>query len=400
MARAYFSFSLGNQTFFHTDGSTESFTIFAANKYLDDGFFKNYLLPTYPPFGKDPQGNNRSEPFVYTHYLAGQDLVLGVWMKIFGRDSIASARLIPLTLTTIGLGWLGLEFAIWVGSAAMACLFLSLFMIPRSLTIWSICIYGHSYVMAFYLMLLAGMLRLVNRSQKKLQVNFKTSPTAYAWLLGLGVGWMQMQFDLDWVPLTFIAAMSFAVLVPLNAALAKRVLAGIFLGATAAFVYQVILGALYMGSLKEEALNLWQWLFWRSGATGADEYISLDDLKIHKILHEFNRQTYGATGWTAINLVALGLSFGILGVVAKIRDMKWFKRTFVAMFLAYLASAIWNIFMRQHSLAHVRFISRHYFVLYPTVVFIILPISLELIRAAWANVSLSPSNSEHPSRGA
>src|SRR5437016_5500250 len=84
---AIFAFEQGNKAYFHTDETTEQMTISAATHYVDHGFFENYLLPTYPPFGHAPGGTPRQEPFVYTHYLAGPDLVLGSFIKVFGKSA-------------------------------------------------------------------------------------------------------------------------------------------------------------------------------------------------------------------------------------------------------------------------------------------------------------------------
>lgn len=373
---ANFSRNLGNQTYFHTDGSTESMTIFAANHYLDHGFFANYLLPTYPPFGKDPEGNERTEPFVYNHYLAGQDLVLGGFMKVFGRDMMWAGRLIPLTFTAAGMAFLSAEFAAFAGASVVGCILLTLLMIPRSLTVWSICIYGHSYVMAFYLLMIATMLAFMNRGG---------GTKKQAWGLGVATGILQMFFDLDWVPLTFFAALSFGCLLPrFPWAQTRRILTGMVIGGVIAALYQVVISSFHFGSATWVIDNLLQWAKWRSGAQGAEEGIAAVDLKLHKIWHEYNRQTYGATGFTAVNLLALSGVFLLLGSLSKLRSAHESKRILGGLVLALVAAACWSFGMRQHALAHIRFISRHYFVLYLTFLFIALPISYELVRGVLA----------------
>jgi hypothetical protein len=369
-----FAYKHGNRPHFHTDSSTEGMTIHAAEHYLEHGFFKNYLLPTYPPFGHDPNGKIRTEPFVYTHYLAGPDLVLGLLMKVFGRDAMWFGRVIPHTLTVVALGWLALEFAAFLGSGLMGCVLLSVLMIPRSLTKWSICLYGHSYVMAFYLFLVAGMLALVNRR------------AGGSWKLACGLGFsvsfLQMFFDLDWVPLTFISALGIVCLLPqLPWVQARRVMGCMLLGGTAALGYQIFVSSLYYGSATWVVENLLQWIQFRTG-TEHVAGVTQGDLRLHKVLHEYNRQTYGATGFTALNLVALSVTFLVLGVLGKVRTRTEFFRGLGGVALAYLAAIFWNVVMRQHSVAHIHFIPRHYFVLFMTFLLVALPISHDLVMRA------------------
>lgn len=369
-----FSHSIGNATYFHTDSSTEGMTLFAADHYLKHGFFENYLLPTYPPFGHDPTGTARNEPFVYNHYLAGPDLTLAAFLKVVGTDRIWLGRMIPHTLTVVAMGWLAAEFAVFMGESIMGLVMLGLLFIPRSLVAWSICIYGHSYVMAFYLMLVAGMLRLINRSG----VPAKKAARS-AWILGFSIGLLQMFFDLDWVPLTFLSCASTVVLLPeLPWKQGRRVLIGMVLGGVTAAVYQLAVSSLYFGSLKWVVENLTQWLFFRAGTTHVEGQ-TLGDLRLHKVLHEYNRQCYGATGFTAFNLMALSASFLIMGLLGRVKTMRTFARGVAAVLLAYVAAAFWNIAMRQHSVAHVHFLPRHYFVVYMNFLLVSLPIAYSLV---------------------
>ncbi|MEW6056187.1 MAG: hypothetical protein AB1540_06205 [Bdellovibrionota bacterium] len=371
---ALFAYRHGNRPHFHTDSSTEGMTIFAANHYLDHGFFKNFLLPTYPPFGHDPDGKQRTEPFVYNHYLAGPDLVLAGFMKVFGRDALWAGRLIPHTLTVLAILLLVLEFSAFMKSSLAGVLLLGLLMVPKSLTAWSICLYGHSYVMAFYLFMVAGLLALANAKPK--------SPWP-ARALGFFVGLLQMFFDLDWVPLTFISCASLVclLLTRLPRAQGMRVLVWMVIGGTTGAVYQVFISSLYFGSPLWVIENLLQWARFRVGAEHV-EGITQGDLRLHKVLKEYNRQTYGATGFTAYNLMALSAVFLVMGYFGKVLSKLEFKRGLGAVVLAYLAAAFWNVVMRQHSVAHIHFIPRHYFVVYMTFVLIALPVAYQLVVRA------------------
>lgn len=373
LSGAIFSYQIGNKTYFHTDSSTEGMSVFAAQHYYDHGIFENYLLPTYPPFGHDPNEKQRTEPFVYNHYLAGPDLVLWAEMKIFGRDVLWPDRLIPHTLTVIGMAWVASAFAVYMDASIMGCILLSLLMIPRSLTAWSICLYGHSYVMAFYLMLMGGMLGLIKSKAppKKASRN--------AWALGFAAGLLQMAFDLDWLPVTFISAVSFVVLFPdLPWKQGRRVLFGMILGGTTALIYQVAVSSLYYGSASWVVHNLVDWIFYRAGAHHVEGQ-TMGDLRVSRILQEYNRQTYGATGFTAFNLMALSGTFLIMGILGRVKSNRGFVLGVASVLIAYVGAAIWNLAMRQHSVAHIHFLPRHYFSLYLNFLFVSLPIAFGLV---------------------
>lgn len=368
-----FAYKQGNQAHFHTDQTTESMTIFASQHYLDHGFFKNYLLPTYPAFGHAPGGALRTEPFVYHHYLAGPDLTLGLFLKVVGRAQLWLGRMIPHTLTILAMAWLAIEFATLLKSPLMGGLMLGMLFIPKALRAWSICIYGHSYVMAFYLAMVAGLLALANR---------KSTPVKYACILGFLVGWLQMFFDLDWVPLTFLSAASVVCLsTRISPKHGRAVLMSMVLGGTLAVGYQFVVTSLYLGSAQKMISDTMEWMSFRTG-THRVEGISQGDFRLHKVLHEYNRQAYGATGFTAWNLVALSAAFLVLGFVGKVRDKKQFLRGLAALVLTYLAAVFWNVFMRQHSVAHTHFLPRHYFVLYMFFALTALPIAYALVLRA------------------
>ena len=375
IAGAVFSYQIGNTSNFHTDSSTEGMTMFAAGHYLDHGFFSDYLLPTYPPFGHDPSGAPRTEPFVYNHYLAGPDLTMALVMKVFGRDAMWSVRLIPHTLTVVAMGLLCAEFAVLSGASIMGLVLLGMLLIPRSLTAWSICFYGHSYVMAFYLILIAGILALVNRSRMPARKAARN-----AWILGITVGFLQIFFDLDWEPVTFLSAVSTIVLLPqLPWKQGRRVLIGLVVGGTLALSYQIFISSLYYGSFKWVVQNLADWIVFRTGAVHVDGQTE-GDLRVGRILQEYNRQCYGSTGFTAFNLLAMSAAFLVMGLVGRVKSVSTFSRGLCSVLLAYVAAAIWNVVMRQHSVAHVRFITRHYFVIYMNFVLVALPIAQALVE--------------------
>ncbi len=375
LAGAIFSYRIGNTSYFHTDSSTEGMTIFAGTHYLEHGFFENYLLPTYPPFGHDPSGKPRTEPFVYNHYLAGPDIIMALVLKVFGRDNMWMDRLVPHTLTVVAMAVLCAEFAVFSGASLMGLILLGLLLIPRSLVAWSICMYGHSYVMAFYLLLIAGILGLVNRSKAPARKAARN-----AWVLGIFVGFMQMAFDLDWEPLTFVSAASTIVLLPqLQWKQGRRVLLGLVVGGTVALCYQLFISSLYYGSFMWVVENMRDWIFFRAGAVHIEGQ-TMGDLRLSRILQEYNRQCYGATGLTAFNLMALSAAFLVMGLLGRVKTVATFGRGLWSVLLAYLAAAIWNIFMRQHSVAHIHYLPRHYIVLYINFMLVALPVAQALVE--------------------
>ncbi len=366
------SIGRGKQIYEELDGTSEIMTVFAARNYVDEGFFKNYLLPVYPPFGFDAQKNPRKEPFVYTHFLPGQAWVLGLVLKIFGKDAVWIARLIPHTLTVSSIALIALEIAAYANTPILACIMATALLLPRSLTIWSIGIHSHSYILAFYLLLMALLLRMVN------QKNFNPK---HAWGLGVGFGVLQMLFGFDWVPLTFISIASFYFLFPaITIYQAKRVFLGFFIGSSSAFLFQLLLCSFHFGSLNGAILDYWQWGKWRVTGYGVEDVQDAKVLRVAVLLKEYNRQTYGATGFTAYNLVGMSLGFLILGFLGKLFSKTTFIKGAIGVVLAFLSAASWTLLMRHHAWVHIFYVPRHYFVLYLTFLLVMLPIACKLVH--------------------
>lgn len=371
-----FAYQNGNKPNLPTDGTTEGMTMHAGLYYLEHGFFSHHLLPMYPAFGHAPDGKLRTEPFVYNHYLAGQDLIMGLVLKIFGQNQMWIVRMVPHSLTVLAMAAIAYQFGALLGVPLLACLFLSLLFIPRSLVAWSICWYGHSYVLAFLLLAVAGLLYFVNRKRQA------QPPKFFLGLLGFSIGILQMFFDLDWVPLTFISCLAFCILLAddITWSEAIKFLTAMVVGGLVAAGYQLLISALEFGSLKWVVENLIQWLNFRAGVDHVNGITPMEaQMKWNKILQEYNRQAYGATGFTGANLVVLSLVFSVLGLGGRVLSQKAFLRAIAFIVLSWLAAAFWNLTMRQHSSAHLHFLPRHYFSLYLSFCFLAVLIAYHLI---------------------
>jgi hypothetical protein len=114
---------------------------------------------------------------------------------------------------------------------------------------------------------------------------------------------------------------------------------------------------------------------------------AISDLRLHRVLHEYNRQAMGATGFTAHNLAALSLTFLILAYAAKLKTSRQFWWAVAGVVAFYAAAIFWNVTMRQHSVIHVHFLPRHYFALYLGFLFVALPISRDLVLRARAAIA-------------
>ncbi|MBI2606823.1 MAG: hypothetical protein HYW49_12160 [Deltaproteobacteria bacterium] len=382
-----FALSHGNRDFHRTDGATEQMLLHAADTYARDGFLKNHLLPEYPAFGFDENGLSRDRPFVYTHYFPGPAWMLGLIVKFFGKDAIWVSRLIPLSLNVFGLGFLGLEFAAFTGSCALACLLMTLLAFARGLTIFSISLAGHGYVMGIYLVMFAMLFRYANRPRE-------TSPSSARWALffGAAVGFLQIWFSIDFVPVTFLSAAAMICMtprIPWNKG--RNVLTGIFLGGCLGMALQLTLFSLHLGSVAQAIHDFRQWGSWRMGISHFQNE-AVDDQRLSRVLHEYNRQSYGATGFTGVNLLALTFTFLLLGFLGKVKDRAESLRGFGGLALALLGAIAWNVMCRQHSLAHTHFLPRHYMALYVIFLLTALPISYELVRRARASAGKSSAS--------
>jgi len=369
------SYKIGNTVNLPTDGTTEGMALHAVEHYLKDGFFKNYLLPTYPAFGHDPSGKLRTEPFVYNHYLAGADLTLAFFVKVLGMNAIWAGRLIPHTLTVGALAFLVIQIGVLLQSASVALIALAALLIPRAITAWSICLWGHSYVMAFYLFLIGAILWIVNQRHRAEQLPKR------ALILGLGFGLAQSFYEIDWLALTFLSTISVLLLFweSLDKKVTRNLLLGMIAGGVVAITYQITVSSLHFGSLTWVIDNIRDWVLFRTGDKTIAVFPS-GDYRLHKVLREYNHQAYGATGFTAYNEMLLAAGFIFLGFAGKLISSAKAWRSLLAVLVSYLAMSIWVIVMRQHAVAHTHFLPRHSIAVYMTFLLIVLQISVGLVR--------------------
>lgn len=375
LAGLQFSFTRGMGPYEATDGTSESIVIYGARHFVDHGLWEHHLLPTYPPFGvDDTTGLPRQKEFVYNHYLAGSDLILTAWFFIFGKDAISSARMIPHTLTVLSMAAVSLAFGEFIGVSALGALLLLLLFIPRSLTVWSTCLYGHSYTTAAVLFLVAGFLW---GSQSR---RLRRGP---AFLMGAVAGFLVTALALDWGPLTFLGIFALAVFwkekIPVWYSMS--VLSGIAAGGIGAGVYQLVLSALefgqHGGGLFSVVDNFKDVLLLRNGVKEHPAHFI--DHPWHRVLREFNKQAYGATGFTAGNLVSLSCVFLLLGFLGNAIPREKFLRGVLATIVAYVAAAVWGILMKSHAMGNMHYVLRHYFILYLFFVFVALSVSERLV---------------------
>jgi hypothetical protein len=163
----------------------------------------------------------------------------------------------------------------------------------------------------------------------------------------------------------------------------RRVLLAMLAGGTAALIYQLTLSSLYSGSLTSVVKNLVEWIFFRTGTTYVEGQTK-GNLRLSWVIQEYNRQCYGATGFTAFNLMAMSASFLVMGWVGRVRTSRGLRRGLLSVLLAYAAAAFWNVVMRQHAVAHLHFLPRHYFVVYMNFLLVSLPIAYALVVRARA----------------
>lgn len=369
------SYQNGNHEISRTDGATEQMLLHASRTYVEQGFTKYWLLPEYPPFGFDENGVNRTEPFVYTHYFPGPAWVLGGMKKIFGENGIWLTRLIPLTLNVVALGWLAIEFSIYASSSLLGLLLMTGVLTARSVTIFSVTFSGHGYVMGMYLLMFALLFRYVNRPE-----NSKPSDIRKAALIGAFIGFFQIEMAIDFLSVTFLSAISFAIMMPgLNVKKAKNFLVGMVFGGTFGMLLQIALFSAHLGSLQAALGDFIKFGSWRMGIKHVQVGV-VEDVRLAKVLNEYNKQAYGATGFTAYNMMILSALFILMAYLGKAKTKNESLRLFYGMVFAYLAAISWNVLMKQHSWIHIHFIPRHYFALFLNLLIIALPICKLLVE--------------------
>jgi hypothetical protein len=371
MSGLHFSIKQNGQAYAPTDGTSEQIVIFSAYKYLELGFFSNKLLPTYPPFGEDGQGRPRTEPFVYNHYIAGSDLTLALWLKLFGKEALWAARMIPHSLSTIAMGCWGMAFAVATATPWLGFLALLTLLLPRSFAVWTTCYYGHSYVTAWLVLFIALVIADLARNKKK-QASIYIKHTAWLYTM---FGFMVPFYALDWAlnaPILGLAVgLFFANTDQQQWGLSytqrqgRLVAVAIYfsLGLLLAALYQTVVSSLYFGSLSGFLNDTAHWLqFRKSGIIdGIQIYI---DHPMSRVLREFNKQAYGATGMTAYNWMAITTCISALAYWGRAISRRHLLGSVAAVVLSYLSSASWSLIMKSHSMGNIHFTSRHYFSLF------------------------------------
>lgn len=386
-----FSVSNGNREFHRTDGATEQMLLFSTKTYQEQGYLKTWFLPTYPPFGYDSEGNLRDKPFVYTHYFPGPAWMQSIFVGIFGENGITLSRILPLSLNVIGIAWLAIEFSIFMGAGLYACLLATALLTSRAITIFSVSFAGHGYVMAIYLLMFAGLFRFSNFTTGLRSLAFKhwiDKIIERPWIFGFLVGFLQIEFAIDFLSVTFLSAIGLIFFLGLEGShFSKKFLKGMILGGTFGMVLQVMLFALTLGSLSAAIEDFTKWGSWRMGVYKFKLDIDpQENFGINRVLREYNRQAYGATGFTAWNMVILSAFFIVLGFFGKVKSAIEIKRYCLALIFTYFAAISWNILMRQHSWIHVHFIPRHYIVLFVMMILMVATISKNLVHRS-ANYS-------------
>jgi hypothetical protein len=248
----FFTFSLGNREYSATDETTEQLIIFASKQYELNGFFKNATLPTAPPFGFDDEGKPRTKPFIYTHYFPGPYWVTYFFRLVFGENHfIIYNRILPLALNVVGLLWLSLEFALYTMSPLLGCLLFSGLLTARSITVFSICIAGHGYVMGALLIAIAFLI-YKKRTQKNDEIVIGKKSKLFMFI----IGFFQIWFSLDFLPLTFFTLLGMMLILDFkNIKNIKNVALYLFLGGTFGFLLQITLFAIHLHSLYQVLEN-------------------------------------------------------------------------------------------------------------------------------------------------
>ena len=361
-----------------TDGTSEQLVGYSARKFASEGFWKTYLLPRYPAFGEGLDGKPRSGEFIYNHYLAGADIVLATWIKLFGESSIPWARLMPHTLTVAATACLCFAAGTVFGGWLFSCLLMSALLCARALTTWSICLYSHSYATAVAFLFMGFNLYRLSLKQKA------TAP----WKVlapNIAFGFFVTWFSLDWVAGTLIAFLA------LLLALGRRwnhqtaiIALGYCSGVALALLYQLTLSALYFGGLMAVVEDITRWIGLRSGIDTLRADAIYPSVQISRsmnyLIREFNKQAYGATGFTAFNLLAMAGGFALLGWASRALKAAGARAAVGAALLSYVAASIWHTFMKHHSAGNMHFILRHYLLVYLVCTAVIFRISLLIVE--------------------
>lgn len=400
--------SIGNGLGKHTDPHSEADALRSADAYARDGLTSHYGLPRtlygsrFPNDGtiKDHVGSDGLVPqqfrqdfpagmaspneWVYTHYPPGPNLLSGLMAQAFGFERLWMFRLLPVGLSLLAVAVLFRELARAFGlgrGAVMAAACAA----PPMVSAYMPGLHCQSYAFALLLLQIAVVLRLFWGGR-----GFGKWSVFALFMLGFLQGWLSFDpffvMALLGLPLWLLRRAE-GVPPPVSWLLLTAVLPVVgFVLASALHVLQV---AADLGGMQAALAELHRTAAERGGQASPERFAFLRF--VARASYLYLRETLKPTNlhFGPLMLLALAICVPIalrrkvaVSLPGGLRvSVAWPGPLSVlpALIAALFVSAVWMLFMPQHTVGNFHFTVRHFFLLYFCLVITIVQ-SLELQR--------------------
>ncbi len=150
-------------TYHFTDMTSEQFIVGGARSYVDGGWFTHYGLPTYEGFRTETPIKKIQETGVYTHFLPGPDVFMGLMLTVSGdhHGTFVLARLLILAFLLFSLARLAyaLRDRVFEHQPWKAIVVITLVALVPATYRWTMSIFGNTIWTACVFLLIAQGLR-------------------------------------------------------------------------------------------------------------------------------------------------------------------------------------------------------------------------------------------------
>jgi len=354
----------GSEMIGHADALSEYFVNEAAKLFYDKGPTATAFLPQWPGFDHHTNSPKLLENQIYSHYFPGPEILLYFGYAVFGKSdtTLQWFRLVPLLLALSSVMALSLAMAKWVFPEwkwGQAVVLPWLLFVP-AWGYWTLQIHGQSYATTT---LIWGLVLGLWSSDEKF-LNSET-PKWPLYLTGFVLGFLSHYFLLTFCFVLFASpwvAQAFSKN-PANGKLAFRISFFIGLGLVAAFVVHLWQIAVFLESWNE-ALHEQLYIAFERGANvrRADP----PDIRI-RLIGQYSQHVYSFFNISSLSMLVIGTLASWLHYCSN--ELR--KSKAISILVAFLASYVWVMVMKNHSIDHPHFNPRIFMLLYVTFIAVV-----------------------------
>jgi hypothetical protein len=370
-----FVFQLGNALSPIADAFSEACSLRAGENFAEHGFRSNKGLPDFaygdqfPDAGVCKKSLRQGTTAVYTHYPPGPDWLAGLMTRLYGVGKLPYFRLAPIGLALASMLFLGGCLVRTLGPVPAVLALCALAWVP----LFTNMMHGLSYQSYAFSLLLAELgVLLVAFHRRPLRPGMAVAALV---VLGFLQGW----FSFDYFFLVTLCAVPCWLLQydrkPTHdlKRLVAYVLAPAF-GFGCAHLLHFWQVAAYHGTVQAALGDFINVARWRASGDTFGARLSKDELYLLPLLKIYldvlSTETYFNFSFRHLlglmALLPLVAQAGIqVGRLASVR-VSWTgeRRSWLVLTTAFALSALWMAVMRNHSIIHLHYIPRHFFLFY------------------------------------